>query len=207
LEFAVEPKTRSIWLANILDYNGCKNLMLYSNGKMTTKLETRKIFDDVDKPFKKQSFYKSENILYFNPRYSPYVYQLEGKNATPFIKIQTNHFITSKILSDYVENINTMQVLREKKLIDGFNFFCRVNDWYVGEIRHFPWSSDFIVYDITTQKGKQIESIPANPGIFTQNNDYIVGVISADVFKRMYSQLFEDVSEDDNPILVKVKLN
>ncbi len=202
LEFAVNYETDQIWLANILDERGCTPLALYSNGKVTTKLATREIFDDIEKPFKRHSFSRSGDYLYFNPRYSSYVYELKKGDAIPFAEIKSARFISKEDLHFSSDDLNAVHDFYNKNLIEGFHFFYKSKDMYMGMIKN----AGFMIYDITNQKGKWIKVLPHNPDVFTQDSNYFFTAISADIFKQRYPEQSKNISEYDNPILVKMKI-
>ena len=74
MEIAVDEKTGKIWGTNIFQTEDGICLGFYSNEKFVPVIASRGIADNANTPFKAQSFYKSGNHLFFNPRYSPYIY-------------------------------------------------------------------------------------------------------------------------------------
>ncbi len=203
LEIAVDYNTNQIWLANILDEEaGCKPLAFFSNGEITTILATRDVFDDIEQSFKRHSFSRSGSNLYFNPRYSSCVYELKEGDAVPFMEIKSARFISKEDLIFDREDTDLLRDFFKKKLIDGFYFFYKYADKYIGMIRN----AGFMIYDSTNQKGNWIKPLPHNPEVFAQDKDYFFTAIAADVFKEYYPEHAINVSDEDNPIIVKMKI-
>jgi hypothetical protein len=200
-DFAIDNENNQIWLADVRSQGNCVPLAIYSEEKTTIKLDARNVFDDIGRPLKSQYFYRSDKQLYLNSRYSPDIYELKNKGYERIAKIKSTNFMSEKdIVEDDVYGIE----LSKTRKIQGLEFFFKVNEQYVGRLRGGDFS--FFVYDIATQAGKLI-SMPVDGfgGIISQNNDCLVGILSAGGFKRRFPQQAENVDEEDNPILVKMK--
>jgi hypothetical protein len=200
-DFAIDNKNNQIWVADVRTIRGgnSEQLAIYSEGELTTKLGARNVFDDAVRPLKARYFFRFEEHLYFNPLYSPYIYEL-GEKHKPVAKIKSSRFVSEKDFSE--DDLYGIEMAKNKK-IQGFDFFYKINEQYIGSLR-----GDFFVflYDIASQKGKLI-SMPVEgfASVITQNNDNLVGILSAGSFKQMYPKQAENVDEEDNPILVKMK--
>ncbi|MEY8687475.1 hypothetical protein AB9N12_15550 [Bacteroides sp. AN502(2024)] len=102
MEIAVDEKTDKIWASNIFQTEDGICLGYYSNGKFIPVISSRGISDNANTSFKDQSFYKSGDSLFFNPRYSPYIYVIENDGVRKYMKIISENFIDD---SDLESNI------------------------------------------------------------------------------------------------------
>lgn len=203
---ATDPKINGIWQSSIVNDNvRYKQLAFYTNGEATIKLEDRAVFDDFARVSKPLCFYKSNEYLFFNPNYSPYIYQLENGVISTIAEIKSERFITPEDLNFDINDSDDRQEFYAKKHIEGVDFFCKIGDYYMGALRGF--GGRFFVYDIVQKTGAFMATDPFETySVLTQSKDAIVGVTSLEKYRQTYPEQAEKVNEDDNPILVKVKL-
>ena len=98
MEIAVDEKTGKIWGTNIFQTEDGICLGFYSNEKFVPVIASRGIADNANTPFKAQSFYKSGNHLFFNPRYSPYIYMIDNDEVSKYMKIISDDFVDNSDL-------------------------------------------------------------------------------------------------------------
>ncbi|GHT71261.1 hypothetical protein AGMMS50239_40330 [Bacteroidia bacterium] len=201
LEFAVDNTTGKIWIANILDYNGCIPLSLFAdNNQLQTKLSPQKFLDNVERPFKVQSFYKSGDDLYFNPRYSPYIYLIKDEDVIPVFQMESDNFVSEKNFPDNPRKASTPTI------VYGVKSFYKINGTFYGE----RWSSamgfPFFKYDMENLTGNLIDPLSSGirhfSGIRAVTSDAIIIEMPADFLNKKDSN-----STELNPYLVKIKIH
>jgi hypothetical protein len=201
-EFCVDNKTDKIWIANVLDYNGCIGLALYSDEKLKTIIEPRKTLDDISNMHKRQSFYKSGDYLYFNSQYSSLLYEIKDENIIPVFKIESGNFVTK---SDFPIN-------NKSNILCGFHSLYRINGYLYGDLWWSYLAPDhrtLVKYDTETSQVALLNPTKGKlnyySGIYTVTSDCLISVMDADYFREIEKK-DTTIPEDANPILVKIKI-
>ncbi len=117
---------------------------------LTTILKGRKYFDDFDiRRLKTHSLFKSNNAIFFNPRFSNIIYKIEGDKNNPFIEVD-NSLIPPEV---FIESFKKDQMaLTESK--------------YVMDIADIYENSKFILLKIQ-------EKLPVNFIISKETSNHI----------------------------------
>lgn len=216
MEIAVDNKSGRIWATNVFKTEDGFCLGFYSDGNFVPVISSRGIEDNANTSFKAQSFYKSENCLFFNPRYSPYIYKIENDEVSKYMKIVSNNFIESSDVEKEnnfrrLAGVNTKYPI-DKCLISGVNSFYKCGDNYLTEIRRNHGAPLLLEYEAKHKKGSLFcplldRKIKVYTQIAAVSSDFYISYISAQSFLNNYE---EDVvgkyklSFDSNPVLLNI---
>lgn len=218
MEIAVDEKTGKIWASNIFQTEDGICLGLYSNGKFIPVISSRGISDNANTSFKAQSFYKSGNNLFFNPRYSPYIYIIENDEVRKYMKIVSENFIDDSDLESEnnfkkEKGIRT-QYSTDECIISGVNSFYQCKGNYLAEIWRNHGAPLLLKYESKEKNGYLFcplldTNIKAYTKILAASSDFYISYINAQSFIDKYKNIVVDrfnLHEDSNPVLMKIYL-
>lgn len=216
MEIAVDNKSGRIWATNVFKTEDGFCLGFYSDGNFVPVISSRGIEDNANTSFKAQSFYKSENCLFFNPRYSPYIYKIENDEVSKYMKIVSNNFIESSDVEKEnnfrrLAGVNTKYTI-DKCLISGVNSFYKCGDNYLTEIRRNHGAPLLLEYEAKHKKGYLFcPLLDKNIKVYTQiaavSSDFYISYISAQSFLNNYEEDVvgkDKLSFDSNPVLLNI---
>lgn len=157
MEIAVDEKTGKIWGTNIFQTEDGICLGFYSNEKFVPVIASRGIADNANTPFKAQSFYKSGNHLFFNPRYSPYIYMIDNDEVSKYMKIISDDFVDNSDL-ELEKDFKKERGVREQYstnecLISGVNSFYQCKGHFLAEIWRNHGAPLLLEYEAKEKEG------------------------------------------------------
>lgn len=216
MEMVVDEKTNKIWASNIFQSEDGICLGCYSNGKFIPVIPSRGISDNANTSFKVQSFYKSGDSLFFNPRYSPYIYIIENDEVRKYMKIISENFIDDSDLESEnnfkkEEGIRT-QYPTDECIISGVNSFCKCKGNYLDEIWRNHGAPLFLKYESKEKNGYLFSllldtKIRVYTKILAVSSDFYISYINAQSFIDKCKNVDFDknnLREDSNPVLMNI---
>lgn len=212
LEIAVDEKTGKIWVANAYTEKGVVCLGIYADTGIIPVLTNRGIFDSIESTLKVQSFYKSQDKLFFNPRFSPTIYAIDGAKAEPYMQMKAENMCNEKdIEAENQARKNPGQgKLSDKCLIYGVQSYYSVKDQYLMDI----WDNNnlpiLLKYDLENKNGELFCPLQGGPvkaytKIMAVADNQFISYIDAGSFISSYNKTYingKTIGEDNNPIIV-----
>lgn len=222
-EFCI-TSTENLLVHNVYSDQKIQTLIGYlplETNNLTTLIKGRKYFDDFDIPrLKTHSLFKSNNAIFFNPRFSNIIYKIEGDKNKPFIEIDKSLIPPETFIETFKKN---QMALTESK--------------YVMDISDVYENSEFIlvkiqeklpVHIIVSKKTSNvISAVTFDKSFYLGNNrfygvmeDKFISLIDPTVMENNLFEKIESSSLDDcdkellmlydyvmNPIICLVEFN
>ena len=218
MEIAVDEHSGKIWAANVFQTEGGTCLGFYWKEKFVEVIPSRGIADNGNSSFKAQSFYKSENGLFFNPRYSPYIYKIENGEVCKYMKIVSENFIEDsdiKSENDFKkkEGIRA-QYSTNECLISGVNSFYQCKGRVLAEIWRNHGAPLLLEYETKKATGYLFcplldTKIKVYTKIAAVSSDFYISYVNAQSFLNNYKDIADNrykLYDDSNPVLMKIYL-
>ena len=216
MEIAVDEKTGKIWGTNIFQTEDGICLGFYSNEKFVPVIASRGIADNANTPFKAQSFYKSGNHLFFNPRYSPYIYMIDNDEVSKYMKIISDDFVDNSDL-ELEKDFKKERGVREQYstnecLISGVNSFYQCKGHFLAEIWRNHGAPLLLEYEAKEKEGYLFcplldPQIKAFTKIAAVSSDFYISYINAQSFLNNYEETVTrkyNLVDDSNPVLMNI---
>lgn len=191
-------------------------LGFYSNEKFVPVIASRGIADNANTPFKAQSFYKSGNHLFFNPRYSPYIYMIDNDEVSKYMKIISDDFVDNSDL-ELEKDFKKERGVREQYstnecLISGVNSFYQCKGHFLAEIWRNHGAPLLLEYEAKEKEGYLFcplldPQIKAFTKIAAVSSDFYISYINAQSFLNNYEETVTrkyNLVDDSNPVLMNI---